>query len=138
MNDIPIIKWGKNWPVSKFFDRLVVWLFLWRYTKIQGWSSIDVHATQAHGMPLIAHMPWPSFVSKRKWWFLLNLLLPWGFGCGTQNGNSGNWFVSRYIFTSLCETSELSWTCYSLSIHFLLLDIILCFTCQWHHVYDAP
>ena len=29
-------------------------------------SNIDLHSTQAHGMPLVAHMPWPSFVSKRN------------------------------------------------------------------------
>ena len=29
-------------------------------------------------------------------------------GCGPQNGNDRNWFVSQYMFTSLCETSALS------------------------------
>ena len=33
---------------------------------IQGLSSIDVQATQAHGIPKIAHTPLPIFVSKRK------------------------------------------------------------------------
>ena len=54
-------------------------------------------------------------------------LAPWGFGYEPQNGNAGNWFVSQYIFTYLCSTSALSWTWYSLSVHFILLDIFLYF-----------
>ena len=56
-----------------------------------------------------------------------NPLAPRGFGCETQNGNAGNWLVSQYNFTSLCETSELPRTRYSLSIHFLLLYLLLYF-----------
>ena len=40
-------------------------------------------------------------------------------------GNSGNWFVLEYILTYLCSTSELYWTWYFLSVHFLSMNIFL-------------
>ena len=36
-------------------------------------------------------------------------------------------FLSLYIFTYLCATSALSWTLYSMSVHFLLLDLFIYF-----------
>ena len=41
---------------------------------IQDLPSIDVHATQAHGIHQIAHTPFPSFGSKREQQRLLNPL----------------------------------------------------------------
>ena len=70
---------------------------------------MDVQATHAHGIWRIAHLPMPSFGSKRKWECLPSPLAPWGLECGPQNGNVGNWLVLQSIFTSLSSTSALSW-----------------------------
>ena len=39
VNNIPIFIWSKNWPVSTIGDRLVVCLFLWRYTRNTGLTN---------------------------------------------------------------------------------------------------
>ena len=64
MNDIPIVIWAKNWPVSTICDMLVALLFFKVIPKFQGWSIIDEHETQEHGMRIISHMPWPGFGSN--------------------------------------------------------------------------
>ena len=59
---------------------------------------------------------------------------PWCLGCGTQKGNSENWFVLQYIFTALCATSSLFWTWYCLSVHFLSMNSFLILLDQWYHI----
>ena len=55
-----------NISPGALFDRLIAFFFFYGITYIQGLSSIDVKATQAHGLRRIAHTPIPSFGSKRK------------------------------------------------------------------------
>ena len=127
VNDIPIGIWSQKCQISTINYRLVACLFCWLKTRnpclVKHWCTCNTGTWYAD-----------NFVSEMTYiWIKTYMIMltktpaPWGFVWEPQNGNAGNLLVSQYIFTSLCATSALSWTWYSLSVHFLFLGLFLSF-----------